>query len=233
MVDTAARLRAAAINWVGLLEQVTAAMTPLVGADVEVPVVVFVGMGTSNGWVTTLAGQRTVFLAAECIPDRTMGAVLAAHELTHAVQDRLNPAWADDGYPLGAHTFAEGLATHVSTVAVPGFRDEDYLWFDTTHRAWLADCERVWPVAAAALGEVLDEPCGGPAEQRFFALHSDGDDTGIPSRFGYYAGLRAVRDAARTRTVAELLTLDITTAGRVVRDHLHRPCPDRGRAEPV
>lgn len=108
------------------------------------------------------------------------------------------------------------------TLAVPARRDDEYLWFDTTHRAWLAGCERVWPVAAAALGQALDEGCGGPAERRFFALHPASDEAAVPSRFGYHAGLRAVRDAARSRTVAELLTLDIPTAGGLVREYLDR-----------
>jgi hypothetical protein len=222
MPATAARLRTAAVDWPGLLEQVTAAMAPLVEADVELPVVVFVGMGTSNGWVTTLAGRRTVFLAAEFIPDPALGAVLAAHELTHAVQHLLNPAWDRSGYPIAAHAFAEGLATHVSAVAVPGRRDDEYLWFDGTHQPWLIDCERAWPAAAAALRAVLDEPCGGAAERRFFTLHPAGGDTGIPSRFGYYAGLRAVREAALTSSVPELLGLDVSAASQRVRDHLDR-----------
>jgi hypothetical protein len=220
MAATAARLRAAAVDWPGLLEYVAVGMAPLVGADLEVPVVVFVGMGTSNGWVTDLGGRRTVFLAAELIPDPALGAVLAAHELTHVVQHLLNPAWDGAGYPIAAHAYAEGLATHVSAVAVPGRRDDEYLWFDGVHQPWLADCERAWPVAAAALRAVLDEPCGGAAERRFFTLHPAGEDTGMPSRFGYHAGLRVLRDAARTHSVAELLSLGVPAAGELVRDHL-------------
>lgn len=29
---------------------------------------------------------------------------------------------------------------------------------------WLRDCEQAWPTAAAALPQVLDEPCGGAAD---------------------------------------------------------------------
>jgi len=222
MAVTAARLRTAAIDWPAVLEQVATVLTPLVDADVTVPVVVFVGMNTSNGWVTSFVGHRTMFIAAECVPDRTRGAVLAAHEATHAVQDLLDPAWASDDLTLGAHTFAEGLATDVSAVAVPVHRDDEYLWFDATHQQWLTDCERAWPVAAAALREVLDEPCGGAAERRFFTLHSAGADTGLPSRFGYHAGLRVVRDLARNRSVADLLTLDVPSTTELVREYLDR-----------
>lgn len=222
MASTAARLRAAAIDWPGLLEEVTAVLSALIDADLEIPVVVFVGMGTSNGWVTALAGQQTVFLAAELVPNRTQGAVLAAHEATHAVQHLLDPSWDSDDYPVGAHTFAEGLATQVSAVAVPGRCDDEYLWFDSAHQQWLTDCHAMWPVAASALRDVLDEPRGGTAERRFFTLHPGGDPAGIPSRFGYYAGLRAVRDATRTRSIADLLTLDVPAAGRLVKDYFDR-----------
>ena len=116
-------------------------MTPLVDRDVEIPVIVFVGMGTSNGWVTSLDGCRTVFLAAELIPDPAMGAVLAAHELTHALHHLANSGWDAGDYPVSALTFAEGLATHLSAVAVPGHRDDEYLWFDGSHQQWLTECD--------------------------------------------------------------------------------------------
>lgn len=220
MAATAAGLRAASLDWKGLLSRVASAMTSLVEFDVEIPVAVFVGMSTSNGWVTSLGGQQTVFLAAELISDLALGAVLAAHELTHALQLLADPEWGAGDYPLSALTFAEGLATHLSAVAVPGHRDDEYLWFDATHETWLTDCRQAWPVAGAALREVLDQPCGGAAERSFFTLHPALGESGIPSRFGYYTALRLVRQLARTHTITELLTLDVPTAGQLVRDYL-------------
>lgn len=63
---------------------------------------------------------------------------------------------------------------------------------------------------------MLDEPCGGPAERQFFSARPAGGNSGIPTRFGYYAGLRIVRDLAAEMTVEELLNVDIPTAQQLV-----------------
>lgn len=220
MVQTAERLADAEVDWHGQLEDVAARMTAVVPGDLEVPVVVFVGMGTSNGWVTPLGGRATVFLAAELAAPPPFGTVLTAHELTHAAQHLLNSAWEASDYPLGAHAFAEGLATYLSALAYPGHADDEYLWFDSTHQRWLRDCEQAWPTAAAALQRVLDETCGGAAERQFFAARPAGENAVVPIRFGYYAGWRIVRDLATEMTTADLLTLDIATARQLVRRRL-------------
>jgi len=220
MVQTAERLAASGLDWHGLLDDVAARMTALVPEDLEVPVVVFVGTGTSNGWVTPLGGRSTVFLAAELAAPPPFEAVLTAHELTHAAQYLLNPAWEAADYPVGANAFAEGLATFVSSLAYPGLGDDEYLWFDSAHQQWLRDCEQAWPTAAASLAQVLDEPCGGAAERRFFSSPPAGEKATVPRRFGYYAGWRIVRDLAAEMTAADLLTLDIPTTQRLVRDRL-------------
>ena len=232
MVQTAERLAASGLDWHWLLDDVAARMTAHVPGDLEVPVVVFVGMGTSNGWVTPLGGRATVFLAAELAAPPPFEAVLIAHELTHAAQHLLTPTWEAADYPLGAHAFAEGLATHLSSLAYPGHADDEYLWFDSIHQQWLRDCEQAWPTAAAALQQVLDEPCGGAAERRFFASRSAGENAAVPTRFGYYAGWRIVRDLAPKMTVADLLTLDTPTTQRLVRDRLddgHLPAAQPSR----
>jgi hypothetical protein len=204
------------VDWHRLLGDVVARLTALVPRDLEIPVVVFVGMGTSNGWVTRLAERATVFLAAELAAPDPFNAVLVAHELTHAAQHVLSPAWEATDYPIGAHVFAEGLGTYVSSVAYPGYADDEYLWVDSTHRPWLRECEAAWLTAAAALQLVLDEPCGGPAEAQFFSARPAGGNSGIPTRFGYYAGLRIVRDLGAEMTVEELLNVDISTAQQLV-----------------
>jgi hypothetical protein len=220
MVQTAERLTTAGLDWPGLLQDVAARMTALVPTDHEIPVVVFVGMGTSNGWVTQLRGQETVFLAAELAAPPPFDAVLIAHELTHALQYLMHPGWAAEDYALGALAFAEGLGTYVSALAYPGHGDNEYLWVDASHREWLRDCEQAWPTAAAALRDVADEPCGGAAERQFFSIGSSGEIASVPSRFGYYAGLRVVRDLATEMSPTELLALDVPQAQTLLRRRL-------------
>jgi hypothetical protein len=215
MVHTAEQLTAAGTDWHRLLADVAARMTALVSADLEIPVVVFVGMGTSNGWVTELRGRETVFLAAELAAPPPFDAVLIAHEMTHAVQDLMQPAWAAEDYRIGALIFAEGLGTHVSALAYPGHTDDEYLWVDTAHQQWLRECEQAWPTAAEALTHVLDEPCGGAAERQFTSTGSM--DVTVPSRFGYYAGLRVVHHLAAGMTTTDLLSIDVPEAQSLVR----------------
>lgn len=65
MMQTAERIEASGPDWHTLLNDVTTQLTPMVPGDVDVPVVVLVGTGPSNGWVTQLAGRTRVFFAAE------------------------------------------------------------------------------------------------------------------------------------------------------------------------
>lgn len=233
MVQAAEGLAASGQDWRELIDDVAARMTGLVPGDLEIPVVVFVGMGTSNGWVTRLGGRATVFLAAEVAAPPPFDAVVAAHELTHAAQHLLDPAWEATDYPIGSHAFAEGLGTYLSAVAYPGHADDEYLWVDSTHHQWLRDCEQAWPTAAAALLQVLDEPCGGAAERRFFAARPVGEENdAVPARFGYYAGWRIVRDLAPEFTAVDLLTLDVPTAQQLIRrrlDNGHGPAAQPSR----
>ena len=63
---------------------------------------------------------------------------------------------------------------------------------------------------------MLDEPCGGPGERRFFTARPAGEDATVPSRFGYYAGWRLVRELRPEMAPTDLLTLDIPAAQRLV-----------------
>lgn len=222
MVQTAEAVHAAGVGWRDLLDSVAARMSVLVPGALEVPVLVFIGMGTSNGWVTNLGGRATVFLAVELAAQPPLDRVLIAHELTHAAEHLLNPEWEASDYPLGAHAFAEGLGTFASQLAYPGHTDDEYLWLDSAHEQWLRSCEAAWPMAAAALLKVLDDPCGGAAEQHFFSARPAHASKTIPSRFGYYAGLRIVREAAADANVTDLLNLDIVSAQQLVRRQLEQ-----------
>ena len=217
MVQTAERLGGSRLDWPGLFADAAVRITALVGGDLEVSVVVFVGVGTSNGWVTNLRGHATVFMAAELTARPPLDRVLIAHELTHTAQHLLKPEWEASDYPIGAHIFAEGLGTFVSELAYPGHHDDEYLWVDSAHQEWLRECDQAWPSAAMALHAVLDDPCGGAIEQQFFSTRPTGESTTFPTRFGYYTGLRIVREAAAAATVADMLTLDVSTAQQRVR----------------
>lgn len=137
----------------------------------------------------------------------------------------LTPAWIADDYPIGALVFAEGLGTYLSALAYPGRRDDEYLWMDSIHHEWLRDCEQAWPTATAALRQVLDEPCGGAGERRFFSANPSSDGDPVPTRFGYYVGLKVLYELGRGMTSADLLTLDIPAAQRLILERLDGDAP--------
>lgn len=174
MQETAERVQARSSEWRQVIEETAAVLSDFL-PDIEIPAVMFVGSGTSNGWATSLNGKITVFLAAELAPPPPLLSILVAHEATHAVQSTLDCAWAGDDYTIGALLFAEGLATYVSALAFPGLPWDHYLWFDSSHETWLRQCGDAWPAASAALADAL-ETCGGDAEHRFFSDRADEGD---------------------------------------------------------
>lgn len=97
--------------------------------------VLLVGVGSSNGWVATLDGFRTLFLALELLPEPPFDAVLVAHEALHAVQE--GEVWDET---VGANLWREGAAAALSRRVRPGISDSGYLWFDESHSDWVEAC---------------------------------------------------------------------------------------------
>lgn len=167
--------------------------------------------------------ERSPSLAAELAPPPPLLSILVAHEATHAVQSTLDCAWDGDDYTLGALLFAEGLATYVSALAFPGLPWDHYLWFDSSHEAWLRQCGDAWPAASAALADAL-ETCGGDAEHRFFSGRADEGDA-VPVRFGYYAGCCVAQELVQHRRVRELVHCDMAAAHGLVTSSLESARP--------
>ncbi len=179
----------------------------------------------SWGWAPAPAGSPP--WTADGVPGCGAGSapavdrVLVAHELTHAVHGLADPGWDADDYPLGAHTFSEGLAAYVDPGRSRPLR-RGVAVVRLHHQQWVQDCDRGWPAVAAGLARAVDDPCGGTAERRFFGLRPDEDLPDVLVRFGYHAGLRLVRELADTASVTELLAVDVLTAHQLSRGRLKR-----------
>jgi hypothetical protein len=50
-----------------------------------IPAVVLVGLGGANGWVASVRGAPTLFVAVERLPEPGLDVVLALHEMIHLV----------------------------------------------------------------------------------------------------------------------------------------------------
>lgn len=126
-------------------------------------VVLFVGCGSSNGFVTEIAGRPTVFICPETFTESTDIAVLLTHEIAHATHELVlgeavrpydwDPHWA---------LFYEGFAVHASTVMMPGLPDARYYWFgepgyDTWHTTCAESRAQIARIARANTPQVYEQ----------------------------------------------------------------------------
>jgi hypothetical protein len=184
--------------------------------DDDLDVVLLVGGHTSNGWVTDLSGQETMFLALEFLGDPPYDGVLVSHEAFHVAHLRHGAGgWPEDG---AASLFQEGLAVAVSRALHPGLPDSAYLWNDDDHDDWVAECAAMAPeLAARALG-LLDTSYDDPRVRGFFT--GDHAVPDLPVRAGYWLGDWVLRDLMTQTPSDELIVWDHTTARLAVADRL-------------
>lgn len=155
--------------------------------------VVMVGRFSSNAWADLFEGAPTCFYALELIPDVTTLAIMAAHETTHVLHHNVSDV-PFDGTTVAEKLMLEGLATLVSEVAVPGLKDETYLWpgYSTTTEgqevtAWLADCTaRRLELKGQLLRDLgSDDPA---TLGRYFGVGPKYRHERTPTRAGYAVG---------------------------------------------
>jgi hypothetical protein len=176
----------------------------------DLPAVLLVGVGTSNGWVADLRGQPTLFLALEMLPDPPFDQILVLHEAAHLAHQLARPQhWPET---VGARTFDEGLATAVSRHLLPGHDLGAYLWFQDGMNEWITACETSWPDVRSRLTDSLDL-AGEPHGAVLFSA-KPGISGDLPMRSGYYAGLKACDWLIDHRgiDVPSLLAADAKTA---------------------
>jgi hypothetical protein len=155
-----------------------------------------VGLDTSNGWFS----NGTLYLAMEQIPDERAARILAAHEMTHALQQLLAAEpWPEDS-ALGCWVYSEGLATALTAELFPEYSLAEHLWFGPGYDDWLADCERQRDQAGAAIRRDLDSVDDATINQ-YLALGGEHD---LPTRIGYYIGTRLIQTLRHDHTWPEL-----------------------------
>jgi hypothetical protein len=192
-----ARIRANAPHGVRWIEEAAQRVVPLLEAEhVDLRGVVMVGVDTSNGWFS----DGTLYLAVEQIPDERAARILAAHEMSHTLQQLLAAEpWPDDS-ALGCWVFSEGFATALTVELFPEYLLAEHLWFGPGYDDWLTDCEQQQQRAEAAIRQDLEatEP---ETINRYLALGSEHD---LPSRIGYFVGTRLIQELRHDHTWAEL-----------------------------
>ncbi len=190
-----------------------------------IPIFLVHELGMRDGGSDYVVGRKVMLFGADVIArihnDDSLQPFLD-HELFHLEHAR---RFADCDQ-LCCPLWQEGLATYAASAMTPGATD---------HQLVLDEPAPIRAATDARWGEAL---C--LVATRFDS--TDGDDTaatfaggphppGLPSRFGYYVGLRVATQAARTRTLPALAGLDDEAARPVVVAALaamiataHAPC---------
>jgi hypothetical protein len=170
-----ARIRAAAGTTARFFER------PEPDLDIQL----LVGLFMSDGWVTEFRGRRTLFLAVEYIPPYE--SIFFAHECTHLVHGEAG----FDRDTVAAAAFAEGLAVAASAELEPGHDEAVYLWMKDGHEDWLAECIAREDELRERLRADLDSEDADVYASWFLGRQND---SGLPSRCGYFVGSRWVRE---------------------------------------
>lgn len=190
----------------------------------DLPIVLFVGQGSTNGHAFLENGNPVVWLPVETYGTDLSVDVFATHEIFHAVHYERSPEFYfhdhEERHRVSRLLITEGLVTYLSQKLL-GIDDLTALWADLIGNRkaaqWLAACRRKDNEIRRMLTEHFDrsEPDWGPFVSR--------DEADIFNyRCGYYTGLRITQEIAALRAgdPAGLLSVDRRSFERLFREHL-------------
>ena len=205
-----------------VVRSATRRVTNLLGLVVpELRFVIFVGLFSSNAWVSDFRGGPTTFFAVERLPDSPGDEILIAHECVHQLHRLLSTDRWDD-QRVTHLLFQEGLATAVSEEIVPGRGEAEYLWFEGGFTDWLAECRRCWPSIRSELVESA-EGRAAQSPDRFFSGGGARRYSGeLPERAGYFAARMVMREIQGEYPLSEVIGWSANKAELEVRAALNR-----------
>ena len=184
--------------------------------------IVLVGRFISNAWADLFEGAPTCFYALELIPDVDTLALMAVHETAHTLHFQLSDLPVD-GKTVAETLLLEGLATMTSEIAVPGLKDEVYLWpgypYTTAGQkveAWLADCTAQQSELVRQLSDDLDKTDSATLG-RYFSAGAKDRRPRTPVRAGYAVGYWLVRHLCQHHKLSDLARWPRERVNREVR----------------
>ncbi len=199
-----------------------------------VPIYLVHSLGQRDGGTHHVAGRKVMIFGADLIAQNYYGQPLQSffdHELFHLEHDR-HFTHCDQ---LWCSLWQEGLATYAASLMTPGASDEQLL------------LDVPIPIRPATDARWDDAVCW--ASWRFASTRADDIDVaftagqeqaGLPSRFGYYVGMRIAVEAAKRRSLPELTRLDSKAARAIVAEALgsliaqaDAPCEAPGPSRPI
>jgi hypothetical protein len=182
----------------------------------SVPVYVLHSLGEADGGTRSLPNGDVLFFGIDSMV-RFHGngddTPFFHHELFHTYH---TPKLADcAGGPMWAYLWVEGLATYVSKVLNPGASEAELL-LDIP--AGMAERYRKTLAESFAQFEQVADSTDRAVYRDLFTRASTGP---LPGRRGYYLGYLVAAEAARTRDLSTLASLDCSEVREVVFSAVH------------
>jgi len=175
------------------------------------PIILTHELGMRDGGSDYVAGQKVMLFGADMIAkahnDNSLQPFLE-HELFHLEHARHFADCDQFWCPL----WQEGLATYAASEMTPGANDHQLLL--DLPRPVREPTEEHWREALCTVAAEFDQTNEKAMDLAFTGGRSDG--SGLPSRFGYYVGLRLAAEAGQQMALPALARLDDEHARPVV-----------------
>lgn len=174
-------------------------------------VVLFIGVGTTNGHAFKLKDRFQVWLPLETYTSEKLVKTFVTHEIAHALHYHYSPLFyfesEVDKNILSRLLITEGMATYL-TRELLAISDNEALWGDFLDKSeaqgWWAACQREEPRLFRIF---YNDYCKSDANPGLFCAN-ERDDI-FKFRAGYYAGLKLIDQYAKDRHLNILELLEI------------------------
>lgn len=169
--------------------------------DLEMNLVIMVGLYSSNGWVTNYNGVETVFIAAEFFDNLDYIAILIVHELAHAYYYNKSKMTKQD-QNIAVSMFDEGFATFVSEKIFDGLSENEYLWFGNEYLELWNDFNNN---EAKVLNFIKNKLNSKDSKTYSLLFSMQANSYGMPCRSGYGIGYRFVKRLSEKYPLSQML----------------------------
>lgn len=198
------------------------------------PIYLMHSLGIRDGGTDRVNGKKVMLFGADVIArihhDDSLEPFMD-HELFHLEHAR----YFDDCDQLWCPLWAEGLATYAASVMTPGATDHQLLLDMPTPIRAQTDAR--WGAALCWVATRFDATDDQDTSQGFTGgAHPEG----LPSRFGYYVGMRVVAEAVKSKGLPAITRLSDEQARPVVVRALgvlikaaHAPCKPPAAVGPI
>ena len=181
-------------------------VTDCFGRELDIDIVLYVGLCNGAGWVTNINGRNVILLGIEKILelnwcDKKSMSGLIFHELGHVYHKqfgRFQQHSDSDGRNFVWQLFAEGIAMYFEQVLV-----NDLNYYHQDNNGWLNWCENHYQQILEDFNN--DLPTMTKLNQRYFgdwvSYNGKGD-------VGYYLGTKFVQQLCRKYNFEQVINLD-------------------------